>query len=154
MADGEKEVQRAEGIHGALELHPTKVVLRRQGLAARIAHGIRGDTEIQLQSIGSIQWRAAGRLVNGSIRFSFAGARPSSEDLRDLASDENALLFTRQQQPAVEAIKAEIERRIARAAGASGSVADELEKLAGLRDRGVLTEQELQARKRQLLGPD
>jgi hypothetical protein len=90
--------------------------------------------------------------VNGSIRFSFAGGKPPSGDLRDLTTDENALLFTRQQQPAVEAIKAEIERRLGQTRGGGGSVADELEKLASLRDRGVLTEQEFQARKRQLLG--
>lgn len=36
--------------------------------------------------------------------------------------------------------------------GAQMSVADELEKLAGLRDRGVLTAEEFETRKAQLLG--
>jgi hypothetical protein len=40
------------------------------------------------------------------------GPRSSSGDVRDLSSDENALLYTRQQQVASEAIKAEIERRL------------------------------------------
>jgi predicted Zn-dependent peptidase len=34
----------------------------------------------------------------------------------------------------------------------SESYLDELEKLAGLRDRGVITEEEFEAKKKQLLG--
>jgi hypothetical protein len=59
------------------------------------------------------------------------------------------------QQVAFEDFKAEIERRINTSHNTVTKISsnlDEIEKLASLRDRKVITEEEFQAKKKQLLG--
>jgi hypothetical protein len=61
-------------------------------------------------------------------------------------------MFTARQEPAFEKIRLELEMKLGeRAVGSSVGSYDDLEKLAGLRDRGIITEEEFASKKKQLL---
>ena len=68
--------------------------------------------------------------------------------------DENTVIFNTKQQPDFELIKEEVEKRMQAGSIPSSSLlaADEIAKLADLRDKGILTEAEFQQKKKQLLG--
>jgi hypothetical protein len=123
-----------------------------------LTHGIKGDKEILISQISSIQMKRAG-LLNGYIQFAFLGGTESRGGVLAAAQDENTVLFSAAQQPAFEALKTEIDRRRQALLNPQAntqprqphSVADELEKLAALLSKGILTREEFEAQKRLVL---
>jgi hypothetical protein len=68
--------------------------------------------------------------------------------------DGNSVFFSPNQQPDFEDLKDAIEEMMAKQAAGGGdhSAADELEKLAGLLEKGLITRAEFNRKKRELLG--
>ena len=60
----------AVGVNGQLALLEGQVRISREGF---LGQGPKGDKEISISSISSIQWRQAGALINGDIQFTFIG---------------------------------------------------------------------------------
>jgi phage FluMu protein Com len=151
-------LMRAVGVAGSVELYDHKVVIRREGALAFMTHGLAGNKEILLSQISAIQLKSANLLTNGYIQFSFVGGQETKGGLWDATGDENTVLFRESHQAEFEAFKEAVEERLiairspASHAPAALSPVEELEKLARLRDRGIVTEEEFQAKKRQLLG--
>lgn len=151
---------KVEGVYGSIELIGNKIIIRRKGLMSKLAHGIKGDKEILIRTISSIQFKEAG-ILNGYIQFSFSGGKENTGGILDAGKDENTLFFTKKQQPAFEKLKSIIEEKIEALNNNNNTqtqqaplvnVADEIKKLAELRDNGILTEEEFTAKKKQLLG--
>lgn len=148
----------AIGVNGQLELSGNKIIIKRKGLLAKMTQGLKGDKEILIKQISSIQFKKAGALTNGYIQFSFSGGKEDQGGLFDATKDENTIMFSKKQQPAFEKIKLTIEEKIeslhnqASPSATMVDVADEIKKLAELKDSGILTEEEFEAKKRQLLG--
>lgn len=135
------------------------VTITRNGFLARASHG-RGDKRIPIASVSAVQWKPAGPMVNGFIQLSIGGAdRQAAKGSRTMnaAKDENSVVFTKKQQGSFEELRAAIEQAIAQqhapqaAAAAPASLADELAKLAALRDQGILSAAEFDAQKARLL---
>lgn len=156
-------VLRALGTNGQLELLQDRVRITRDGFAAFLLHGpLKGAREILISQVSAIEFQDAGALLSGYIRFShLGGTQPLVVEpyylfgkAQAIANDENAVSFRQSEQGAFEAIKRAIEQRMTtrRPAGNAPSNLDELEKLASLRTRGIITEEEFAAKKRQLLG--
>lgn len=151
----------ASGQGGQMAYDGTFVTITRNGFLGRASHG-RGDKRLPIASITSVQWKPAGAMVNGFIQLSLSGSdRQAMKGSRtlDAAKDENSVVFTKKQQPAFEALRAAIEQAIAQqhapqapAAAAPASLADELGKLAALRDQGILSDAEFEQQKARLLG--
>lgn len=150
----ENVLMEAVGTNGQLELLETKIRIRRKGLVALIHHGLKGDKEILLSSITSIRFQPAGVLNPGYIHFSFQGGQ-ELHGVGAATRDENAVLFKRRHQDAFEAIKSEIEKTMIAIADSTSpryqSNLDEIAKLADLRDRGIVTQDEFDAKKKQIL---
>jgi hypothetical protein len=149
-------IMQASGVNGQLEVQEDRICIKRKGIMGFLTQGHRGEKEILLSSISAIQFKQAGLLTNGFIQFSFIGGQETKGGLFDATKDENSIMFNKGQAKQFEAAKLEIEQRMSAmrtgaTAPAHASLADELEKLAALRDRGILTEDEFQAKKRQLL---
>lgn len=145
----------ADGHNGQIELTDTVVRIKRQGVMGFLTQGFKGDKEILISQISSVQFKAAGTFFNGYIQFAFLGGRENLGGLEAAVGDENTVLFRPSQQPAFELIRDEIMRRITagRAPQAAPvSQADEIAKLAALRYKNLLSEEEFQAAKRKLLG--
>jgi hypothetical protein len=151
----------AVGVHGSIELVGNKIIIKRtKGLMSRLSYGIKGNKEILIKTITSIQFKSAG-ILNGYIQFSFSGGKDNTGGILDAAGDENTVFFTKKQQPAFEKLKSIIEEKIEALNNNNNSqaqqaflvnVADEIKKLAELKDSGILTEEEFTAKKKQLLG--
>ncbi|MDB4872831.1 MAG: hypothetical protein JWL97_3835, partial [Gemmatimonadales bacterium] len=107
----------AKGHNGQIQFDGQFVTITRRGFLARTSVG-KGDTRIHISQIAAVEWKPAGPLVNGFIRFAVAGsvAPMSSSGNRTQARvrDENSVIFTRQQRGAFEQIRAAIEQAVAR----------------------------------------
>lgn len=144
-----------KGVNGQIELLQDRVRIKRQGGMAVLTQGLKGDKEIQLASISSIQLRAPGSFTNGYIQFAFHGGQEAKGALFQATSDENSVMFSSAQSADFQKMKHLIEQqrtKISAPTVSSASGLDDLEKLASLRDKGILTEEEFQAKKKQILG--
>lgn len=138
------------------------VSIHRKGFLARATVG-KGEKRLPITSIAAVQLKPAGPMVNGFIQFSVPGGNEAKSKFgsqtMDAVKDENSVVFTRKQQAGFEALRDDIEGamrslhapRSAPVAAASVDLADQLGKLAALRDAGVLTEEEFAAQKAKLL---
>ena len=148
----EKGLMTAKGVGGRLELLQDRIRIRRKGLLGFMVHGLKGDKDILLSKIGSIQFRKPGLFSNGYIQFSLAGGNEAKGGIFDAAFDENTVMFKARQQQAFIDIKEAIEQIQMRAEEpASTSKLDELAKLASLRDKGIVSEEEFAVTKKRLL---
>ena len=146
----------ADGTNGQISFDGATVTVTRKGLLARATHGS-GSKSLPVRSIAGVELKPAG-LSAGYIKFSVPGEVTKTgligRKAHDAASDENAVLFSRAHQGEFEALAAAIQAAQAAPATSTAalSIADELAKFAALRDQGILTEEEFQARKASLLG--
>lgn len=144
----------AVGNNGRMILGDGTLTISRKGtgLLTALNLGLQGDKVIQLNQITAVELRPPGLMTSGYIRLSINGRDPVG-GLMEAVKDENAVLLTKDQLADFEALKDAVLARIGRAAGQpASSAADEIEKLAALRDRGILTDDEFNQKKRQLLG--
>jgi len=152
----EKVLMKAKGIDGQLELLETKIRIKRKGIVAFLSHGLKGDKEILIKHISSIQFKKAG-VFNGYIQFSFVGGLEAKGGIIQAAGDENTIMFTEKQQPSFEKIKEAIEEKInsmekMKKSETKSSNLDELKQLAQLKEQGIITEKEFNALKKRLFG--
>jgi hypothetical protein len=146
----------ADGSNGSVELDDHQIVIRRKGIANKITQGFQGDKSIPLRSITAVQFRPAGSLMAGCIQFTIIGGQEFRGGMLQATMDENAVLFTREQQPAFEHLRRAVEEAVSTGGGvpAQAGNAAELQKLAELVERGFLTREEFEAQKQGLLsGP-
>ena len=112
-------------------------------------HGFIGEKRIPYSSITAVQFKEAGSWLAGFIQFSIKGG---IEWQGPVNQDENALQFDKALNEDFRALRELVQERMARSAGSPGmQVADELTKLAALKDQGVLTDQEFLDQKAKLL---
>jgi hypothetical protein len=145
-------IMEVQGIAGALQLLPNKIRIVRKGISAFLTHGLKGDKEIQISSISSIQFKPTDWLTNGYIQFSFMGGQEAQRGIYQAAQDENTVLFRTEHEAAFKKIKAAIEEAMQKPAGGrSGSAIEDLERLASLLEKGLITRDEFERKKRDLL---
>jgi len=140
---------------GTVELLETVLVIRRKGIASTLAHGLKGEKRIPYGSITSVQFKEPG-MTTGYIQFGVRGGREGRGGVWDATTDENTVLFTKPAADEFQRLRDLVEARISSPASTAGvptvGVAEELSRLADLRDRGILSDAELDEQKRRLLG--
>jgi hypothetical protein len=149
---------RADGKNGSVEFDDEFLILRhnKDGLT-RFNMGTQGDRKIFLSEITSVQLQEGGFILTGYIRFGFRGGTDRPYGVLEATKDPNAVLFHRSANRLFANFKVNIEKAIsiARTRQVKGqaptSTADELEKLARLRDQNVISEVEFQQQKRKIL---
>ncbi len=144
-------IKTAKGINGQLELLENKIRIKRKGLSAIMMHGFKGDKEIFIKQISSIQYKKTGLLTHGYIQFVFLGSQESKAGYNASFQDENTVVFKSGQQNDFDEIKELIERKISQPESSTSGVSD-LEKLADLKAKGIITEEEFSLKKKQILG--
>ncbi|MFO8143157.1 MAG: SHOCT domain-containing protein [Dehalococcoidales bacterium] len=153
----------ARGIDGHLVLLENGVRIKRSDPMVFLDKGIRGDKEIPFHRIESVQIKKASSFSNGHIRLLLLEGKGLAEPASGNSQDEYKVLFKPAQQSNFEEIKRAIEEKVTaakmaisssprQAAPQAISYIDELEKLASLKDRGIISEEEFTAKKRQILG--
>lgn len=150
-----KVLKKAKGVNGQLELLENKLVIRRKGAISFITQGLKGDKEIQIKQISSIQLKSPSFVTNGYIQFGFLGGQETKGGLFNATKDENTIMFNKKQEDDFLEIKKIIEEKLDqhnnREPNKSPSGLNDLEKLAELRDKGIITEEEFQAKKKKIL---
>jgi len=142
------------GYNGTLILTDTMVIIKRGVKGVLLGGGsLRGDKSIPYSSIAAVQLKKAG-LTAGYLQLTLVGGSEAKGGLVQATTDENTIMFYASGNKKFEEAKQLIEQRIAAArsgAGQQRSDADELAKYAELRDKGTITEEEFQQKKKQLL---
>ena len=150
----------AKGHNGQLRFDGQTVTITREGFLARATQG-RSTKELPIRSIGAVQFKPANALINGFVQFSVMGevsVRNNNLGSRTVQAgqDENSVIVVKKQMPAFVALVDAVRAAIADAhqpalTVAAPDVADQLHKLGGLRDAGLLTDAEFDAKKSELL---
>ncbi|GGB52927.1 SHOCT domain-containing protein [Fictibacillus barbaricus] len=142
-----------KGSNGTLVVQPTKVILKY----GKFLGSGKGEKEIRIKSITGIQIKKPG-LLAGYIQFAFSGGKEQNgRSVFDATKDENTIMCSNKKQyegflTAKELIEKYQDEMDNGNKSTSVSTADEIKKLADLRDSGILTEEEFAAKKKQLLG--
>jgi hypothetical protein len=148
-----------EGPAAVLEVYEDKLTITPKGVLGFVAKGLKGTKTIPFMSITAIQFKEVGAVFGGYLQFTISGGNESTRGVFAAARDENTFVFAEQKNNAHAAkIKEYIEakakeQRSPRATQPQSftSLSDELQKLASLRDSGVLTEMEFQSAKSRLI---
>lgn len=144
----------AKTIGVKVSVYPDKIVISRSGLGG----GSRGDKHIPLSSITSVQIKKPG-LTAGYIRFGILGAIEGGRGWSP-RSDENCVVFSVHKTGQFSAVRDLIEKLKTRATASAQaadqpqqqSIADQIRELSKLKDDGLITEAEFEAKKKSLLG--
>jgi hypothetical protein len=149
--------QAAKGLGGQVSIDGDWLTINRKGVNAKMMHGLPGEKRIPIANITAVRMKEPG-MTNGYITFSLLGNVDRAQGMTEATKDENSVIFTRNHAAEFLAIREVVEARIMH--GAMGApaqaaplpdVADQLAKLAALRDQGVLTDEEFAAQKAKLL---
>lgn len=147
----------AKGVNGQLEVEGDWVTIKRKGAMAKLTQGMKGEKRIPIANVTSVQFKPANRVTNGYIQFSMTGSSENKGGIRDATKDENSVMFQKKAMPDFIAVREHVEAylttRIGNTGGAQAApdLADQLTRLAGLRDQGILSDEEFNTQKAKLL---
>lgn len=148
-------IMEAKGHNGQLEVHDDRIVIKREGLMGLLTQGFKGNKEIPISQITAIQFKKTGTIFSGYIQFSIMGGVESRGGVFDATKDENTIMFIKKQEPDFEKAKQMIEEKMYKSKATMTnptSGLDELEKLADLKKKGIITKEEFEAKKKMILG--
>jgi hypothetical protein len=146
---------QARGAYRDLELLRDMVRIRRRGTLGFLTPGTRVEKDILISKIVSIRFKKAGILADGYIQFIFEEKGPKDKSTEsEVGDDENVVIFRSGQQEAFEAIREAIEQKMigGRTGPRQASNFDELVRLSELLDKRIITEDEFNQKKKQILG--
>jgi hypothetical protein len=142
-----------KGYNSTLVLTETGVIIRRGAKGYLLGGGrLRGETTIPYSAITAVQLKKAG-VVAGYLQLTLPGGSSHGKGgLKRSINDENTVNFHARRNKDFAEERQKIEKRMGRGGRAPASDYDDLEKLAELRDKGVITEEDFEAKKKQVLG--
>jgi hypothetical protein len=146
----------AVGANGRMLFDGQVLTISRKGagMLAAINLGLQGDKVIPASRITAVELRPAGTFIRGYLRLSINGRDPVG-GAQEAVRDENAVMLDKAHMKAFTALRDALLECIGsfNAGMPTGisSAADEIQKLAALKEQGLLTEEEFASRKRQLL---
>lgn len=148
-----------KGANGQLYVYENKIEITRKGMWAFANQGLKGTKTIPISEIKSIQVKKSG-IVQGYIQFGISGSIENQGGYQSANHDENTVTFLDAScnQIALN-IKSYIEDTIVTKSNSQNTIiqqsyssADELKKYKELLDDGVITQEEFDAKKKQILG--
>jgi hypothetical protein len=149
-------VFKMKGTGDELEVFEDKLTITPKSVLGLMTKGLQGTKTIPFSSITAIQFKKSG-MISGYIQFTLHGGKESTGGALAAASDENSFMFAGQNELA-EKIKNYIEEKVqaikAHPAAGSDAVskADEIRKYKALADDGIISMEEFEQKKKQLLG--
>jgi hypothetical protein len=146
----------ARGVNGQITINGDWLTIERKGFFGRVGHS-KGDRRIPLASITAVQVRPAGSVANGFIRFTVPGSPELRGGLQNASKDENAVIFKKSQADDFERVRLAVEHYIiAKHSGgapiaAAPDIPEQIKKLGELREQGLLTDEQFEAKRDELL---
>ena len=156
---GERALMEVKGQGGTVVWDGEFIAIVRKGFLARATIG-KGEKRFPIASINAVQWKPAGPVMNGFIQFTIGGGNEArskfGSQTQSAAKDENSVIFTKKQMPQFEALRKSIEEAIAQrgrpAAVAPPDNLAQLKQLGELRDSGIISTNEFETKKAEILG--
>lgn len=146
-----------KGVQDTLEVYDDKIIITPRGILGMMNKGLKGSKNIPFFSITAVQFKKAG-LTSGYLQFTLQGGVESRGGILAAAKDENTFMYSnKKDNEEVEKIKTYVEEQLKQFHNPVSqkqqlvSLSDELEKLADLKSKGVLTDEEFQAAKKRLI---
>lgn len=144
------------GVGDILCVYEDRVVIQHKGVLNFFAMGMKGDKTLYYSDITSVQYKKPG-FTAGYIQFSLPGGRENTGGVMGASQDENTITLNSKVASEAEKVVEYINNKL-REAKSGGSVqaalspADELKKFKELLDMGVISQEEFDAKKKQILG--
>ncbi|MFC9539230.1 DUF4429 domain-containing protein [Lysinibacillus sp. NPDC056959] len=117
--------------------------------------GSKGEKSIPIKSITAIQFKEPG-LTTGYIQFAYSGSSETKGGTMAAVKDENSITFIKkelkQAREMVDLIELKRHANSSPAQTSALSASDEIIKMKELLDAGILTQEEFDTKKKQLLG--
>lgn len=132
------------------------ITISQKGMMNVINRGLTGEKTFLFKNMSGLQYKAPG-LTTGYLQLILIGSSEVKGGVTGAVKDENTILFTKKENGLILELKEFIEWKIANLnAGVnhsqSNSNLDEIRKLKSLLDDGIITKEEFDIKKRQLLG--
>ena len=160
----EEPIMKMKALNGTILVFENRVVIQRKNLTAIATQGLKGDTTFFYNSLSGIEYKKPG-LINGYIRFVTAGTSVHNPKFgifttpKSTMEDPNTVILSaiNSSVPAVsEQIYAFISTKVhetkcttSQNIGTSG--ADEIAKYKALYDQGVISLEDFERKKNQIL---
>lgn len=147
----------AKGHNGQMMFDGRNITISRKGIPGFLTQGLKGDKVIKLTSVTAVQFKKVGMITSGYLQLSLHGGGEAKGGVFDATSDENTVMFVKKQEhdfrKLCDAIQAALDAPMPerQRATAAASAVDQLERLAALFERGLMTESEFVAQKTKLL---
>ena len=137
-----------------IKLNNESLTICRKGLLNLSNMGLKGDKTISFRNISAIQLKKPG-LTNGYIQFTILGGMESRAGIFAATKDENTVMFSRKYYTDMLNLKKFIEYQQKSIFDNTSSVqispADEVLKLKDLLDKNIITLEEFELKKKELL---
>ncbi|GKT04666.1 SHOCT domain-containing protein [Furfurilactobacillus entadae] len=160
-----KKELTVKGTNGTIVADNEKVTISRKGAGAFITQGIKGDRTIYYQDLKAVEYRNPTMLANGYLQLITNAELATNQKVSLLGSstkamrDENTVIlraFKKQTVTDAQNVYDFIQENIhnlktSQTTPNSVSDADEIAKFKTLLDSGAITEEEFEAKKKQLL---
>ncbi len=160
----EQPVIHYENRNDDVNIFEDRICIKRKGLSNLVVYGLAGTKTIPFASISAIQLQKASTLMSGYIQFVILGENERSVGVFNAVDDENAILFAKKDNDTFDKIKDYIEGKILASKKMQSkaqdnpanrfSAADEILKYKKLLDDKVITQEEFDTKKKQLLEKD
>jgi hypothetical protein len=148
-------IYKVRGVAEDMEVFEDKLTITPKGALGLMTKGLKGTKTILFVSIAGIQYKKPG-IASGYIQFTIPGGNESQGGVFAAASDENTFMFTDEVDDVVLEVKEFIEKKIKEARQPAehpgAGAADEIRKLAQLKEEGFLSAEEFAGAKKKLLG--
>lgn len=147
-------VMEVAGYNGQVKLLEDRLIISREGMIAFLSLRTNEGRVFPLNELAAVRVQNPGFLSNGYIHFVPVSEANSDQVPTQPNRHPNVVTFTKHQRDSFMQLKNEVEKRI-QAVGpgtVSTNVLDFVEKLADLRDKGILSEDEFERKKKQVLG--
>ena len=137
-----------------ITIDDTALTITRKGFIS-FGNGLRGEKTIPLKNITAVQLKKPG-MMHGYIQFSINGAVEAKGDVMELLKDENTIVFAGNHLDDMLELKSIVESVNYSAQRADNktqySSAAQIKEFKSLLDEGILTQEEFDLKKKQLLG--
>ncbi|MGM0199692.1 DUF4429 domain-containing protein [Enterococcus sp. DIV1314a] len=144
--------------HTVISVTPETITITRKGLLNYLNQGIKGDKTIPIRNITAVQLKKPG-MTNGYIQFSVLGGNESRGGLSAATQDENTVMFANKYWDQIQSLKTFIEKTQLRmhqspatTQTAGPTDAEQILAFKNLLDQGIITQEEFNAKKAQILG--
>lgn len=158
------EIFNLKCTNGLLKVYEDRVIISRNTAAGFMAQGLKGEKTFFYRDLTSVEYRKPTLWANGYMKFIIAGMSETEQNLglfgsttTEAAKDSNTLIlraFNKEKVKESEEIYSYILQKISESKNvktSNNSNADEIIKFKQLLDSGVITQEEFNKKKQELL---